>query len=212
MDAFDFLLQVADRLLSPNGCPWDQKQTFKTLQPYVLEEAHEVVEAVDSEEDDKIVEELGDLLYTIIFYAKLAQKEDKFTIKDVIDVVTEKLIRRHPHVFGETQVKNADDVVRNWETIKKAEKKQAKEKSVLDAIPPTLPTLMKAQKLVKKMKRAKSPLLPESKKDQILSEEKVGEELILLLSSAEEAEIDVESALRRALAILDQKFSEEIKE
>jgi MazG family protein len=214
MKAFDDLLQVADKLLSPNGCPWDLKQTFFTLQPYVLEEAHEVVEAVDSNEDAKIIEELGDLLYTVIFYGKLAHKENRFSMEDIVNTVKEKLIRRHPHVFGETKVGSVDDVVNNWEKIKREEKKEAP-KSPLEGLPPTLPILMKAQKLVKKIKRSNSSLYLKLQKEaqlqeaELLSEEKIGEAILALLCKAEEADIDAESSLRRVLNSYEKRYLQE---
>ena len=106
MKQFDELISVAEKLLSPEGCPWDLKQTFTTLQPYVLEEAHEVIEAVDLNDDSKILEELGDLLYVIVFYGKLGEKQGRFSLKDIIDTIKEKLIRRHPHIYGDVKVEN----------------------------------------------------------------------------------------------------------
>src|SRR5579863_8504265 len=99
MEQFDSLLRVAERLLGPNGCPWDQTQTFASLQPYVLEQAHEVIEAVDLDNDKKILEELGDLLYTVIFYAKLAEKTGRFSLEEILVSIRDKLVRRHPHIF-----------------------------------------------------------------------------------------------------------------
>src|SRR3989339_1148864 len=119
MKQFDELWDVATRLNSSEGCPWDLKQTFISLQPYVLEEAHEVVEAVDRGMDKEIVEELGDLLYTVLFYAKVAEKEGRFSIEEILKTVKEKLIRRHPHVFENLKVETEEEVVRNWEKIKK---------------------------------------------------------------------------------------------
>src|SRR5579872_4545447 len=141
MKQFDALLEVADKLLSPGGCPWDRKQNFYSLQPYVLEEAHEVIEAVDSKDDKKIIEELGDLLYTVIFYGKLAELEGRFSLKEILEVIKEKLIRRHPHIFGDVKVEDADEVLRNWEAIKRQESGHEKRKSAVDGVPPTLPTL-----------------------------------------------------------------------
>ena len=103
MKAFDELLDVARTLNGEKGCPWDIKQTFFSLQPYVIEEAHELVEAVDRGDDQEIVEELGDLLYTVVFYAKVAEREKRFTMEDILNCEKEKLIRRHPHVFGEVE-------------------------------------------------------------------------------------------------------------
>src|SRR3990167_9026225 len=108
MEAFSALLQVAEQLLGPNGCPWDIKQTFTSLQPYVLEEAHEVIEAVDADDDQKMIEELGDLLYTIVFYGKLGEKQGRFSMEQIVHCVRDKLVRRHPHVFGEVKVQDAD--------------------------------------------------------------------------------------------------------
>lgn len=190
MEAFDRLIHVADRLLGPGGCPWDHTQTFESLQKYVLEEAHEVIEAVDHGSDPLIIEELGDLLYTVIFYAKVAEKTKRFTLEDILKGIAEKLIRRHPHVFGETKVGGVDDVISNWEAIKKEEKKERPPKTLLESMPATLPTLVKAQKLVSKLSL---------KNDQVLSEETLGKALLELVIAAETQGIDAESALRRAI-------------
>ncbi len=205
MEQFDSLLGVAEKLLSPEGCPWDQKQTFSSLQPYMLEEAHEVIEAVDADDNAKIIEELGDLLYTIIFYGKLAEKTGRFSISDIVSAITEKLIRRHPHVFGEVKVEGADEVLKNWEKIKLQEKVEAKPASVLDGIPPTLPSLIRAQKIIKRMQRAGSALVPKEKSGQV-SEEELGSQLLALIVKAENASIDAESAFRRALARMEETF------
>lgn len=198
MEEFDALLGVAESLLGPNGCPWDQKQTFLSLQTYVLEEAHEVIEAVDANDDRKMAEELGDLLYTVIFYAKLAEKEGRFDMKQIISTIKEKLIRRHPHVFGDVQVSGVEEIAKNWERIKKEEKgSSVKEKTLLEEMPPSLPVLVKAQKLVKKLMR-KDPS-PFSVTEAETSEEKVGERMVQLIVEAEHAGVDAESALRRAL-------------
>jgi uncharacterized protein YabN with tetrapyrrole methylase and pyrophosphatase domain len=205
MKKFDELLEVATRLNGPKGCPWDQKQTFLTLQPYVLEEAHEVIEAVDSGDDRKIVEELGDLLYTIVFYAKVGERENRFIMEDVIESIREKLIRRHPHVFGDVKVNQMEEIVTRWEAIKKEEKGHEERKSVLDGIPKTLPQLLKAQKILKRIRRTQSSLLPE-KSSEPLSEESVGKKLLDLILQATDADIDGESALRRALQELEETF------
>jgi MazG family protein len=204
MDPFDALLDVTEKLLGPTGCEWDQKQTFLTLQPYVLEEAHEVVEAVDADDDGKIVEELGDLLYTIVFYGKLGEKNGRFSMKEILERVKEKLIRRHPHVFGETKVEGVDDIVKNWEKIKAEEKKEAKRESALDGIPPTLPALPRAQKILKRIQRSHPSLLSEEK--ETATEEEIGDQLVKLILRAEHNHIDAESALRRALSRLEATF------
>lgn len=205
MDSFNALLEVADKLNGPEGCPWDRKQTFQSLQPYVLEEAHEVVEAVDNNDDEKIVEELGDLLYTIIFYSKLAERDNLFTMDDVIDTIREKLIRRHPHVFGDLQLKTEEEVMHRWEKIKKEEKGHQDRKSALDGIPPSLPSLAKAQKMVKRMLKAETPLLS-SFACTSSSEKEIGEGILALVLQAEKSGIDVESAFRRTLSSYEQQF------
>ena len=151
MNKFDQLLEIAAILNGPNGCLWDHKQTFTTLQQYLLEETHEVLEAVDSNDDHKIIEELGDLLYTIIFYAKVAQKQGRFTIEEIIDGVKEKLIRRHPHVFGDQKINTEEELEQNWEKIKKEEKGKEIRVHAFDGIPPSMPLLAKAQKVLKIM-------------------------------------------------------------
>jgi len=204
MEIFDSLLQVAEKLLGPNGCPWDKTQTFFTLQPYVLEEAHEVIEAVDTDDDRKIIEELGDLLYTVVFYGKLGEKSGRFSMEEIVTSIKEKLVRRHPHVFGDTQVQNTEEVVKNWEKIKAEEKKEEKKKSILDGIPPTLPAIVRAQKVLKRIQRTGSKLL--EKETDKRTEQEIGDQLLKLILSAEESDVDAESALRRSLARLENAF------
>ncbi|HBF36923.1 MAG TPA: nucleoside triphosphate pyrophosphohydrolase [Firmicutes bacterium] len=127
-------------------CPWDQEQTYLSLKPYVIEETYEVLEAIDSGKTDKLQEELGDLLLQVVFLAQLATEEKKFTMDDVIEGICEKLIRRHPHVFGTTQVNSTNDVLNNWDKIKQTEK-SGERPSVIDGIPKDLPALMYAEKL-----------------------------------------------------------------
>jgi tetrapyrrole methylase family protein / MazG family protein len=200
MEQFDALLHVAEKLLGPNGCAWDLKQTFQSLQPYVLEEAHEVIEAVDLDDDQKIVEELGDLLYNIVFYAKLGEKTGRFTMQQIVSTIKEKLIRRHPHIFGDVKVENVDDIVSNWEKIKKQEKSG---KSKVDEMPPTLPGLVRGQKILKRVKKLGFEL---EEKQEKLTEEEIGDRLLSLLTLANQNEVDAESALRRALNRLMEHF------
>ena len=206
MEQFDSLLHVAERLLGPNGCPWDQKQTFLTLQPYVLEEAHEVIEAVDADDDSKITEELGDLLYTIIFYGKLGERSGRFTMEEIVKTIKEKLIRRHPHVFEGLEVADTEEIMKNWEKIKLQEKGESKPKSSLDGIPPTMPTLIKAQKILKRIQRSKLPL--PFLDPPLLAEEEIGDQFIQLILHAEYQGIDAESALRRSLSKIESTFRE----
>jgi MazG family protein len=119
--AFEQLVSVMSRLRSPNGCPWDREQTHSTLRTYLIEEAYEVLDALDSADDAKFAEELGDLLLQVLFHAEIASEENRFTISDVIREIHEKMIRRHPHVFGTARAKTAADVLHNWEIIKREE-------------------------------------------------------------------------------------------
>lgn len=199
MEQFESLLRVAETLLGPSGCPWDRKQTFFSLQPYVLEEAHEVVEAVDADDDQKMVEELGDLLYTIIFFGKLGEMSGRFSMEQIVIAIREKLIRRHPHVFGDVNVKDEEEVVRNWEQIKKEEKGIEGEKPLFDGIPPSMPALPRAQKIVKRLLRKDPAAFPEGS----ATEEEIGKGILALVATAERSGIDAESSLRRALTMLD---------
>jgi len=159
------------RLRAPKGCPWDREQTHDTLRTYLIEEAYEVLDALDSTDDAKFAEELGDLLLQVLFHAQIAHEEGRFGIRDVIREIYEKMIRRHPHVFGSTRAKTAADVLRNWEQIKMQER-QAKSRavgdspssgaasersaegaSVLDGVPRTLPALLEALQLTRKAAR-----------------------------------------------------------
>lgn len=204
MNKFEEILEVARRLNAPDGCPWDIKQTFTSLQPYVLEEAHELLEAVEENEDKKIIEELGDLFYTIIFYAKIAEREGRFTIWDVIDQEKEKLIRRHPHVFGEEKVNDIEGVIKNWEKVKSKENKDKGRKSLLDGIPNTLPMLSKAQKVLKRLNKAGFPNRPKAAEK--LSAEQVREKLLAIIAQAEDSDIDAEMELKRAVNELESSF------
>ncbi|MGC4378602.1 nucleoside triphosphate pyrophosphohydrolase [Fictibacillus sp. Mic-4] len=147
---FDYLRGIIAELRGPNGCPWDKKQTHASLKKYLLEEAYEVLEAIDEEDDDHLVEELGDVLLQVLLHAQIGEDEGFFSIHDVIFSLTEKMIRRHPHVFGETSAKTADEVVQNWEAIKRQEKGNDQRKSILDGVPKASPALYKALAYQKK--------------------------------------------------------------
>jgi tetrapyrrole methylase family protein/MazG family protein len=143
------LVKIMAQLRGENGCPWDREQTHQTLKPYAIEETYEVLEAIDGGNPDKLKEELGDLLLQVIFHAQLAAEANRFTIDMVIDTISDKLIRRHPHVFGDTQVAGVAGVLENWEKIKKLEIPGERE-SALDGVPKDLPALQKAEKLQSK--------------------------------------------------------------
>lgn len=148
-NAMERLVGIMARLRSNDGCPWDREQTHHTIKSCVIEETYEVVEAIDSGRPDKLCEELGDLLLQIVFHARLAEEAGNFGITDVINGISEKLIRRHPHVFGNEKVNSVSGVIDNWERIKKTEMSDER-KSVLDGVPKDLPALMKAEKLQSK--------------------------------------------------------------
>lgn len=152
-DLFESLIEVIATLRGENGCPWDREQTHSSLKSTLIEETYETVEAIDSGNPDKLKEELGDLLLNIMLQAQIASENNDFDIYDVIDTLTEKLIRRHPHVFGDVNVENAEDVVKNWEAIKSQESGYEDRKSVLDGIPNALPALLRGQKIQKRVAR-----------------------------------------------------------
>ena len=146
-DLFEALFGVIATLRSENGCPWDREQTHETLKSTLIEETYETLEAIDAGDSKKLKEELGDLLLNIILQAQIAAEHKDFDIYAVIETLTEKLIRRHPHVFGDVNVEDSDEVVKNWEEIKRQEAGYEDRKSVLDGIPDALPTLLRAQKI-----------------------------------------------------------------
>ena len=148
--SFDRLVAIMDRLRDPGGCPWDREQSVHTLAPYFLEEAYEVVDAIASGDPDKLCEELGDLLLQIVFVSRIARENGSFDIDAVSDGISEKMIRRHPHVFGDRQVEGSAEVMRNWEDIKREERSSEPEASVLDGVPKSLPALLKAYRMTEK--------------------------------------------------------------
>src|SRR5579884_1231670 len=123
-ERFERAVQIMARLRAPGGCPWDREQTFDSIKPYTLEEAYEVLEAIDNRDWDELVGELGDLLLQVLFYAEMAQEQGSFSIDQVLDQLSDKLVRRHPHVFGDVQADTSAEVLRNWEALKAEEKKK----------------------------------------------------------------------------------------
>lgn len=144
---FAQLEYVMDKLRAPGGCTWDREQTHESLKICLLEEAYEVIEAIDERDDDKLCEELGDLLLQVVFHACIAKEQARFSMRDVSTGICDKLIYRHPHIFAQVQVKNAQDVLRNWEALKKKEKKQTTQTEVLRAVPKPLPALSRSVKI-----------------------------------------------------------------
>lgn len=147
------LVWVVDRLLGPGGCPWDQAQTHESLKRHLLEEVYELFEAIDRRNDAGLKEELGDVLLQPIMHGQMANRDGKFSTRDVAQAITDKLIRRHPHVFSDRDVADADEVLRNWDAIKRQERGDAP-KSILEGVPKTLPALLRALEVSKRAARA----------------------------------------------------------
>ena len=199
------LIELMDILRSGGGCRWDKEQTHESLIEYLIEESFEFAEAVDSKDRKAIREELGDVLLQVVFHSRIAQEDesDPFNIDDVADVITKKLVKRHPHVFDSQNEVTFSQVEENWELIKKKEKNREK---VTDGLPKALPALMHADKLITRVKSFDKNLKPvNSNKNVDLiekdlhDEEKVGEFLLSFVSKCNEKGIDAEGSLRKAI-------------
>lgn len=201
MKEFDELIKITDRLLAPDGCPWDRAQTFETIRTTVLEEVHELIEAINLKNKEMILEELADLFFNALFFCKLAEKEGYFKTEDVLKYMSEKLVRRHPHVFGEVKATDAQDAHERWNEMKAQEKKERKSK--LDGIPENMPALAKAQKLIKRI--AKTPYQENSPSHQD-KESSVGRELLRIVKAAQEEGVDAENALLKTLHHQEREF------
>jgi uncharacterized protein YabN with tetrapyrrole methylase and pyrophosphatase domain len=153
--AIEDLLRVMAKLRSPTGCPWDREQSHLTLRRHAIEEVYELIDAIEARDDHEMAEELGDLLLQVVFHCQLARERGAFDFERVSRLLVEKLIRRHPHVFGKTKVKDVDEVWTNWEKIKRAEKQGTRHArhSAFDGIPKHLPALLRAEKLTKKARK-----------------------------------------------------------
>ena len=153
-DLFESLLDLMARLRGPAGCPWDREQTRESLKPFLIEEAHEVLDALDSGQREALLEELGDLLFQVVFHAEVARELGEFTMADVLEQLVAKMTRRHPHVFGDRTVSSAREALSQWERIKHAEGTAAgKSRSVLEGVPRSLPALLRAERLQSKAAR-----------------------------------------------------------
>src|SRR5882762_2182103 len=182
--AINDLLKVMAKLRSPKGCPWDREQSHLTLRRHAIEEVYELIDAIEAGDDHEMAEELGDLLLQVVFHSQLARERGAFDFEKVTRHLVDKLIRRHPHVFGTTKVKDVDEVWANWEKIKKAEKHGTKHArhSALDGIPKHLPALLRAEKLLKKARKAKLVSKQSSKRKQTRAE--LAQQLFQLTSYA----------------------------
>ncbi|MCU0223082.1 MAG: nucleoside triphosphate pyrophosphohydrolase [Acidobacteria bacterium] len=229
MDSTDRLIAIMARLRGEGGCPWDREQTPRTLRPYVLEEAHEVAEAIDGGDWDELRDELGDLLLQVAFLSRIAEEEGRFRFDDVAAAISDKLERRHPHVFGDAQAKRVEDVWRRWDEIKRAEKAGTAEDGGPDAsrlagIPRGLPALGRAAAVADKASRAGfdwpepagivDKLAEETAElraalaagDRDHAEEELGDLLFAAASLARRLKIDPEGALARATAKFVARF------
>jgi MazG family protein len=231
-EKFDELIKVMARLRAPGGCPWDAEQTYASLSQYLLEECYETFDAIqeaDATGDTlNLREELGDVLLQVVFHSTIAAEKGDFTIDEVVEGVTEKLILRHPHVFGEAELKTAHDVLSNWDELKKAQQKasgkvEKPKDSILDDVPASFPALLEGQKLTKKAAKAKfdwenvnqifDKLTEET--DELKQaietgeniEEEIGDLLFVIVNLARKLETDAETALKRT----NRKFRERFK-
>jgi MazG family protein len=221
----DRLIEIMARLRDPQtGCPWDKEQTPLTLKKYVIEEAYEVVEAIDSENPVKLREELGDLLLQVVFLTQLASEQGLFRLEDVAETVSDKLVRRHPHIFGDVTVSGTEQVLSNWEQIKRAEPGYEDRTSLLDGIPAGLPALMRAQEVSKrvvrvgfewpsvgevldKMEEEIAELRAEiAAGDQARAADELGDTFFTLVNIARQLGIDAEDALRRMTLRFAMRF------
>jgi len=214
MTAFEKLCEIVARLRAPGGCPWDREQTRESLLPALIEEAYEVAEAARAKDDAHFREELGDLLLLVVMHAEIAREAGRFNIEQVLREVSEKLVRRHPHVFGASDARDADAVLKQWEAIKREEKKA--DSHYLASLPNALPALMRAQKAQSKAARvnfdwtevrdviAKVEEELREMKEAIASqdrgaiEEEIGDVLFAIVNLARKCKIDAESALQKA--------------
>lgn len=218
------LLNTIETLRGPNGCPWDKEQTIKTLKPCLIEEAYEVLEVME-EGGTKLKEELGDLLLQILLQSQIQKEAGNFEFDDVCSVLNEKLIRRHPHVFGSVNVKNSDEVMVNWEEIKRGEESHKDRESILDGIPSSFPQLLRAQKLQKKaskagfdwenhigaMEKVKEEILEieeEIKNDnQKNIEEEIGDLIFAVINLSRKLKVNPEDALEKT----NNKFEKRVR-
>jgi tetrapyrrole methylase family protein/MazG family protein len=223
-DEFATLVETVARLRAPDGCPWDREQTHVSLKRYAVEETYEVLEAIDSGDPTKIEDELGDLLLQVLLHAEIARESNSFDIADVCARIREKLQRRHPHVFADTQVSGVDDVLHNWEQIKRGEQGNEDRTSVLDGVPKSMPALMRAAKLSKKAARTGfdwpdasaiveklreetdelEQAIAKGDKDETRGE--IGDLLFTIVNIARFQSIDPEEALREMLERFASRF------
>jgi MazG family protein len=218
-ERFARLVEIMAQLRSPGGCPWDREQNFDTIKPYLLEETYEVMDAIDARDFDGLAEELGDLLLQAVFFAQMASEEGRFNIGDSVDAINSKLIRRHPHVFGDAVAKTSGDVKRRWDEIKAAEKPRPK--GLLAGVPRSLPALVEAQQIASraagagfdwenlaqvldKLREETAEL--EAAKEQPEMENEIGDLLFVVVNIARFLKVDPEQALRKTNSKFRRRF------
>ena len=220
---FDDLVNLMKTLRGPQGCPWDRKQTLPDLKPFVIEEAYEVVDAIDRDDRHALMEEVGDLILESVFIAEITREEGSFDVYDSITAIHDKLVRRHPHVFADVEANDAEQVLVNWEKLKNEERK-AENKSVLSGVPAALPALLKASRLTEKAARVgfdwrrtddvfdKLDEEIEELREAVKSgestriEDEIGDLLFVCANLARHARVDPGSALRRANRKFERRF------
>jgi tetrapyrrole methylase family protein/MazG family protein len=215
------MLEVIEALRAPEGCPWDREQTHRTLRPYLLEETYELLEAIDSADDEEISEELGDVLLQVFMHHAIAQEEGRFSIGDVAHHATAKMINRHPHVFGDVEARTAEQVLTNWEGLKQTEARKRGRVSALEGAPRTLPALAWALSLQKRAARVgfdwpdqegvlekvaeeARELAAETTRER--QEEELGDLLFTLVNLARRLKINPEDALRQSSGRFYRRF------
>jgi tetrapyrrole methylase family protein/MazG family protein len=223
-DAMKKLVDLMARLRGPDGCPWDLKQTTESLKPFLIEETYEVIDALDDGDPYKVKEELGDLLFQIVFHARLAEEQGAFSLDDVIEANVEKMIRRHPHVFGDQKLATDKEVIANWEEIKKKEKGHTQRTSILEGVPSSMPALSRAHRLQERAARVGfdwkrlDEALPkldeeiaefkESLKTESAAkiEEELGDIFFMLVNLSRFLNVDPEQALRKTIGKFIRRF------
>ncbi len=202
----DELIAVLERLRAPGGCAWDRDQTHESLVQYLIEETYELVDAIETGDRDEMIEELGDVLYQVVFHSDIAAEAGQFTLEDVAEHMTQKMIGRHPHVFGDTTAETADDVVAVWDDLKKTEKPHRT--SVLDGIPQRMPALALADKILGRAHKVGllDATIPGALN--VTDEDELGPLLLAIVASAKANGLDSERALRTTLRGLQDEIRE----